>query len=157
MNLLTTKFALIVIFIQICISSAFPDEENSMATIMSDETVVSSCSLQIKINPVQPTAVSTAPKAIIEVTLISRDGNPISGGNIGLTSTVGTLQCKSLPGNDTDPRGCFITGDDGKAQIDLINIPFNTPVRVKASYNNGDYTVRATGSVIISKKTVHKK
>jgi hypothetical protein len=135
-----------------------------MATISSEETVVSSCRLQIKINPLQSASVSSAPKAVVIVLLVNGEGDPISGGHIELSATVGTLLCSSdtlsdssSTKNDSDPRSCFSTGDDGKAQIDLINIPFNTPVRVKASYNYGDYTVRATGSVVISKKTIPKK
>ena len=164
MNLLATRFSCLALFVQFFIASGFSEEDNSMATISSEETVISTCRLQIKINPLQSATVSSAPKAIVLVSLVNGEGDPISGGHIELSATAGTLLCSSdtLPDssstkNDSDPRSCFSTGDDGKAQIDLINLPFNTPVRVKASYNYGDYTVKATGSVVISKKTIHKK
>lgn len=160
MNFFITKLACFCFFTQFCITLGFSEENNSMTTISSTETVVASCSLKIRINPLESTTSSSTPKAIVEVTLVSRDGNPISGGNIALSATLGTLLCNPETVQDSsnsDSHSCFITGEDGKAHIDLINIPYNTAVRVKASYDCGDYTIRASGNVIISKKVVHKK
>lgn len=135
-----------------------------MTTISSVESVVSSCSLKVRINPLESATNSSTPKAIVEVTLVNRDGEPISGGNIELTANFGTLLCKPKTVQDSvnsdansDSRACFITGEDGKALIDLINIPYNTALRVKASYDCGDYIVKASGNVMLSKKVIHKK
>jgi hypothetical protein len=164
LNFFTLKLVLFCFFVQLCVTLGFSEENNAMATISSTETVVASCSLKIKINPLESAASSSAPKAIVEVTLVTREGNPISGGNIVLSATAGTLLCNPEPVQDSsktsansDSHACFITGEDGKALIDLINIPYNTAVRVKASYDCGDYTIRASGNLLLSKKVIHKK
>jgi hypothetical protein len=135
-----------------------------MATISSTESVVSSCSLKVRINPLESATSSSTPKAIVEVTLVNREGEPISGGNIELSANAGTLLCipktvqdSSNSSTNSDTRSCFITGEDGKALIDLINIPYNTAVRVKALYDCGDYIIKASGNVMLSKKVIHKK
>jgi hypothetical protein len=162
LNFFTPKLILFCFFIQFCTTFGFSEENNAMATISSTETVVASCSLKIRINPLESTASSSIPKAIVEVTLVNREGDPVSGGNIVLSATAGTLLCNPEPVQDSsransDSHACFITGEDGKALIDLINIPYNTAVRVKASYDCGDYTIRASGNLLLSKKVVHKK
>jgi hypothetical protein len=164
LNFFTLKLTLFCFFVQFCITLGFSEENNTMATISSTETVVASCSLKIRINPLESTANPSAPKAIVEVTLVNREGDPISGGNIVLSATAGTLLCNPEPVQDSsntpgnsDSHACFITGEDGKALVDLINIPYNTAVRVKASYDCGDYTIRASGNLLLSKKVIHKK
>jgi hypothetical protein len=164
LNILTTKLPCFYLIIQLFITLGFSDEKNHMTTISSTETVVASCSLIVRIKPLESTTSSSTPKAIVEVTLVSREGNPISGGNIVLTATSGTLLCTSETFQDSsinkassDSHSCFTTGEDGKAHIDLINIPYNTAVRVRALYDCGDYTIRASGNVLLSKKVIHKK
>ena len=125
-----------------------------MATILTDETVVSSCSLAVKINKPLSTGTENLPEAAIEVSLFSRGGDPIAGQEIKISATNGTFLCNSA---SSDDRSCFTTDSNGKALINLVNIPYNSQVRVKASYDCGNYQVYATGNVLISKKTFKKK
>jgi hypothetical protein len=135
-------------------------ENATMTTLETQETISSSCRLAVKITGKQPGATDAAAKALVEVSMFDKDGNPISGSEISVTATVGTFICPQLNDstgkNDADDRSCFITGPDGKARINLINIPFNTQVRVKATSECGNYKVNASGSVSFSRKTVKK-
>ena len=166
LNLLHSKICLYFVCLYNFVSTlGFSDEKNTMATISSTETVVASCSLKIRINPLRITTSSSTPKALVEVTLAEQRGESdlwrrhrVNGNSRGLFYAIqSTVQDSSSNGATSDAHSCFITGEDGKALIDLINIPYNTAVRVKASYDCGDYTIRATGNVIISKKVIHKK
>ncbi|HMA64883.1 MAG TPA: hypothetical protein VKO63_06790 [Chitinispirillaceae bacterium] len=144
------------LFIQFCfIQSTF---SQSMGSIASEESVIQSCSLSIKIIPTQPLPSDPAAKAEITVTVLSRDGIPVSGNQIELTANAGTFNCTISAGeSESDDNSCFSTNQDGKAIISLINLPFNKSIKVKASTQCGDYVLTASGSAIISKKVIKKK
>lgn len=145
-----------VLFIQFCFAhSAFSE---SMGSIASEESIVQTCSLSIKITPSQPQPSDLAAKAEISVTVLSRDGIPVIGNQIELTANAGTFNCPAVAGeSESDDKSCFSTNQDGKAIITLINLPFNKSIKVKASTQCGDYVLTASGSVIISKKVIKKK
>lgn len=156
------KFYYIPVCIFVFAVSAFSEGENAtMTTLETQETIISSCSLAVKITGKQPGPSEAAAKALIEVSLCDKNKNPIAGSEIRISATVGTFICPqandSTGKTNTDDRSCFTTGPDGKALIDLINIPFNTMVRVKASSECGNYKVNASGNVSFAKKTVKKR
>jgi hypothetical protein len=129
-----------------------------MGSIASEESIVQSCSLSIKIIPTQPQPSDPAAKAQITVTVLSRDGIPVSGNQIQLTANAGTFNCPESAGDSAaDDKRCFSTNQDGNAIITLINLPFNKSIKVKASTQCGDYLLTASGSAIISKKVIKKK
>ncbi len=142
-----------VLFLITITNVTFSSDDGTMGTIYTDEKVVTSCTLSIKVSTVQSIE-SAAPKALVEVFLLNKDGEPISGGQIGLTATAGTFICNEI---NMDDKTCFFSGPDGKAKITLINIPYNSPVKIKASYNCGDYDVYATGNLLLTKRTTRKK
>lgn len=147
------RIQLLILFLITITNVSFSSDDGTMATIYTDEKVITSCTLSIKVSTAQSVENAT-PKAVVEVFLFNKDGEPISGGQIGLTATAGTFICNETT---TDDKTCFFSGPDGKAKITLINIPYNSPVKIKASYNCGDYDVYATGNLLLTKRTTRKK
>ncbi len=146
----------VVFFIQFCFTQSVFSQ--SMGSILSEESIVESCSLSIKIIPIKPQPSDPAAMAEITVTVLNRDGIPVSGNQINVTADAGTLNCSALTGESgSDDKSCFSTNQDGKAIINLINLPFNKNIKVKASTQCGDYVLTASGSAIISKKVIKKK
>jgi len=146
-----------------CAVNCQASDSDAMGYIDSDEQIVVSCSLSMKVKPIQLLEGETMAKAIIEVTLLSRDGAPVQGTQIDVSATQGTFMCNTITNDsgsikyDADDRSCFVTNTDGKAIINLLNLPLNTQVRVKAKCSCGDYTMTASGSTTISKKIIRKK
>jgi hypothetical protein len=132
----------------------FSDETGTITIIPTDEKIVTSCHLAIKIKTPSPTDIDRTPKVMVEISLLSADSIPISGQKIQLTATTGTFLCDAT---NSDDRSCFITDQNGKALVNLINIPYNLKIRVKALCDCGDYQVNATGNVLIYKKAIHNK
>jgi hypothetical protein len=149
--------------IHTCSFNCFASESDALGYIDTDEKVVVSCSLSIKIKPVKPLNDENTAKAIVEVTLLSRDGAPIQGTEIDISATQGTFMCNTITNDsgsikfDANDRTCFFTNSDGKSITNLLNLPLNTQVRIKAKCTCGDYTMTASGSTTISKKIIRKK
>jgi len=164
MYLLKLKVFVFGAILQFCFISTLFSEPNSMESIATEESIVQSCSLSVKVKPQQPSPADPAAKIIVEVTVLSRDGTPVQGNTINLTATSGTFLCTSYSNDSTlstsansDDKSCFITNTDGKTIITLVNVPFNTTVKVKASTECGDFVLTSSGSAIVTKKTVKKK
>ena len=116
-----------------------------------DQSAGCNISIKLALTPVKPQ--DQTGRAVVEVTVVNKAGAPISGKEIALTATWGTFLCK-LPEDTTsadsaDARSCFATGTNGKARFHLVNLPFNSPVKVTATGDCGDYTVSATGNLSI--------
>lgn len=118
-----------------------------------EEGEQSSCviSMNMKMSPVKPD--DKTGRAVVEVTLKDKSGNPLSGMQIQLNASWGTFLC-NLPDDTTansrqsaDDRTCFITDLNGKAKVNLINIQLNSSVKLKATCDCGGYVVGASGSL----------
>ena len=110
-------------------------------------------SMKLALAPARPE--DKTARAVVEVFLRTKGGQPIAGKEIQVTSSWGTFLCK-LPelrdSTDTDPaddRSCFVTGSDGKVKINLINLLMNEAVQVKATCDCGDYFVHASGNLSV--------
>lgn len=113
--------------------------------------------MKISMNPVKPEDQSGS--AVVEIKLAGKAGDPIAGKDLVMTATWGTFLCRlsqdTAAVDSGDPRSCFVTGQDGKALINLVNLPINSPVNVKAVCDCGDYVVSATGNLSI--KQIRKR
>jgi len=122
-----------------------------------DKSLGCDISMKISLIPVKPQ--DRSGRAVVNIKLVNKAGAPISGKKIELSASWGTFVCRlpedSAAADSSDMRSCFITGKDGKARVNLINIPFNSPVNVKALCDCGDYTVSATGNLSI--KQIRRK
>ena len=146
----------VLLIIHICFAKSVFSQ--SMGSIAPEEVIIESCSLSIKIVPIQPQPSDPAAMANITVTVLNRDGTPVSGSQIDVTANAGTFKCPVSAGvSEVDERTCFSTNQDGNAVISLINLPFNTNIKVSASTQCGDYVLKASGTAIISKKVIKKK
>ena len=120
------------------------------------ETVTRTCSLAVSLTVIpDETLKKPTGRAKVVIILCDRNGNPYSGETLQLTANAGTFACK-LPEEETkDEEGtsadCFATGADGKANLYLLNIPINQRVRIKATYDCGEYIVTSTASCVISR------
>ena len=123
-----------------------------------DRIFVASCSLSIKTTLYTPDPGDALGKAMIEATLCDRNGIPIPGQEIKMTSTCGNLSCLSLEniGTVSSKYSCFITEPDGKIQVYLLDIPFNKTGRIKASCTYGDLKVHASSNFLITRKIIKK-
>jgi len=127
-----------------------------------DERVYAvSCSLYVLTMPYTPDSGDVSGKAIVEATLCDRSGIPIPGQEIKMTTTCGTLSCPSrgiyeTAGKASPENACFITGQDGKIQVFLSDIPFNNPGKVKASCTYSNIKVHASSRFSIIRKIIKK-
>jgi hypothetical protein len=128
-----------------------------------DERVyVVSCSLYVKTNPYMPDPADVSGMAMVEATLCDRSGIPIPGEEIHMTATCGTLTCPSVysyapKDSASRDRTCYTTDRNGRIQVFLHNIPFNTKGRVKASCEYGDIKVQASSTFSVTRKTIKKR
>ena len=137
------RFLPLILLVQVFVSGyefELPDESSGCAI-----------SINLSLSPVAPGDLSG--RAVIEVKINNKSGTPIVGRSFELTASRGTFLCR-LPGDSsetdsTQSRSCFVTGQDGKGRVHLVNVPFNSPVNVKAISDCGDYTVSATGNLSI--------
>ncbi|NLW32493.1 MAG: hypothetical protein GXY77_13675 [Fibrobacter sp.] len=123
---------------------------------ISDKNLGCDISMKLSLIPVEEG--DRSGRAVVNLRLIDKAGAPISGKKIDLSASWGTFMCR-LPEDTTneessDARSCFVTGDDGNARVNLVNIPFNSPVNVKAVCDCGGYTVSATGNLSIKQVRV---
>ena len=120
----------------------------------------SGCQISMKISMNQVKPEDESGSAVVEVKLVDKSGVPISGKDLVLTASWGTFLCR-LPQDSSsiepaDSRSCFVTDQDGKTRINLINLPINSPVNVKATCDCGDYIVSATGKLAIKRQVKRK-
>ncbi len=149
-----------ILFLALCIHFCFAQSifSQSMGSISSEESIIESCSLSLKITPIKPHPSDPAAMAEITVTILNHDGIPVTGNQIDVATNAGTFNCPVLTGESaSDDKSCFSTDQDGKAVINLINLPFNKNIKVKASTQCGEYVLTASGSAIISRKVIKKK
>ena len=144
-------------FILMIISAAFLGWSQDYETV---ETV--SCKISMSVTVDKASLKDVSGTAVVEVKLIDKAGNPIAGQEISVQGTGGTLLCRvpgdtSKPGKVEDDRTCFTTGENGKAKLYFVNIPFNTTIRVKATSQCGDFEVHATGSVAVTRGMQKKR
>lgn len=132
-------------------------------SLHDEETVSSSCKISMQLTMAVPEKDAVSGRAIIEVKLINDLGNPLAGRTIQLTSTRGTFLCrlpeqKTSESNESEPDNtCFITGQDGLVKVNLINLPLNGNVQVKATCDCGGYQVFTSGSLNYANKITKKK
>jgi hypothetical protein len=122
----------------------------------------SSCSLSIKTTVFPPEASDRNGRGYVEATLCDKNGVPMQNREIKLASSCGVLSCQQPGWYDnissiSSDRTCYVTGADGKIQVYIINIPFNTPGRVKASSSCGDITVTGSSTFKIMRTQPKKK
>ena len=120
-----------------------------------------SCSLSMKITVFPPEASETSGRGYIEVFLCDKNGIAVPNKEISLISSCGVLSCQAgMYGDDrslSSDKTCYVTGDDGRAQVYLVDVPFNTQGRVKATSFCNEITVKGSGTFMISRKSAKKR
>ena len=130
---------------------------------MDDETEFAySCSLSIKTTVFPPDSSEKTGRGYVEALLCDKNGVPLPNKEITMSTSCGQLSCQAPGWYDdissiSSDRSCFKTGADGRVQVYLANIPFNTRGLIKATSNCDEITVRATGNFQISRKVVKHK
>ena len=145
--------SMILFFTAIVRGYEIPDE---------NEFISRTCRLAVKVEIIRDSVLERpAGRGLVTAHLFDGDGNPYRGERIELTATSGTFLCR-LPDDTTgsetgDGKECFTTGDDGKAKIYLVNIPFNQRVHIKANYVCDGRLITSTASLSVSRRVVRKK
>ncbi|MBN1575909.1 MAG: hypothetical protein JW913_05110 [Chitinispirillaceae bacterium] len=127
-----------------------------------NEVVSRTCRLAVKVEVIRDSMLERpSGRALVTAHLFDGDGNPYRGERIELTATTGTFICR-LPDDSSTAdaelsKDCYSTGDDGKAKIYLVNIPFNQKVHIKANYDCDDRLITGTASLSVSRSVVRKK
>ena len=149
-----SPFALITMLLATAaIGYEIPDE---------NEVVARTCRLALKLEVIRDeTLEKPTGRAIVTAHLFDDEGNPYRGERIEFSANTGTFVCR-LPDDstagETEPSSdCFTTGDDGKAKPFLINIPYNQPVRVKATYTCDERVITTTASMSLSRSKTRRK
>jgi hypothetical protein len=149
------KHLVTLLLLTLCAGAWAQDEE--------ERVYVSSCSLFVKVTVYTPDSGDRSGKAMVEASLSDKNGLPIPDRKLSLTATCGTLTCPQQTGQWIDSTGqtpaqsCFVTGNDGKVLVFLVDIPFNKPGRVKASCLWGNSKVQASTGFSITRKVIRKK
>jgi hypothetical protein len=124
----------------------------------------SSCSLSVKTTAMPVDSLDKTGSVKIEALVTDKDGKPLEGLDIRMTTTNGALSCMppvrfAHTELSSGTQGCLKTQEDGTITIYLVNIPFNRPGQVKAFCAYGRFKVSALGSYSIKKsvKTVRTK
>lgn len=143
---------ILIVFSVSAWSYEIPDEK---------EYIARTCSISVSLSVLpDPDLTKPTGRGKVVVTLCDNDGSPYREQTVELSANAGTFACQ-LPEEKTDGEepesDCFTTGDDGKANLFLINIPLNRQVQVKAAYDCGDYTVNSTASLVISRGKAKRK
>ena len=127
-----------------------------------NEVITRTCRLSIKAEVIpDKTLEKPTGRAVVTVDLTDDESNPYRGERVEVRATGGTFICRlpedsSSESSETD-SDCFTTRDDGIAKLYLINIPLNTKVQIKASYDCGDRIINSTASLAISRARVKRK
>ncbi|MBN1757710.1 MAG: hypothetical protein JW863_05305 [Chitinispirillaceae bacterium] len=123
-----------------------------------DETeyVSRTCRLSVKLEVIpDKTMEKPTGRAVVTANLFDDDGNPYRGERIEFSATHGTFICRlpedAVAEESETSTDCFSTRDDGIAKLYLVNIPLNTKIQVKATYNCGDRIISSTASLAISR------
>ena len=120
-----------------------------------------SCSLSMKITVFPPEASETSGRGYIEVFLCDKNGVPVPNKEISLITSCGVLSCQAEMYADgrslSSDKTCYVTGPDGRAQVYLTDVPFNTQGRVKATSFCNELTVKGSGTFKISRKSIKKR
>jgi hypothetical protein len=130
---------------------------------MDEETEFAySCSLSIKTTVFPPDTGDKTGRGYIEALLCDKNGVPIANKEVKIVTSCGMLSCQAPGWYDdissiSSDRSCFMTGADGRIQVYLANVPFNTQGRIKATSACDEITVTATGSFMISRKSTKKR
>jgi hypothetical protein len=128
-----------------------------------EETEVAySCSLSIKITVFPPDSTDKSGRGFIEVMLSDKNGIPVSNMVVHVTATCGSLSCQAPGWYDdissiSSDKTCFTTNADGKIQVYLSNVPFNTQGRILATSFCNEINVKGTGTFLISRKSLKKR
>jgi hypothetical protein len=126
------------------------------------EMVTRTCRLSVKLEAIpDKTLKKPTGRAIVTAVLSDDDGNPYRGERVEFSATNGTFICR-LPDDSTSDASetstdCFTTRDDGIAKLYLVNIPLNTKIQVKASFDCGDRIVTSTASLAFSRSKVQRQ
>lgn len=130
---------------------------------MDDETEFAySCSLSLKTTVFPPDTSEKTGRGYVEALLCDKNGIPIPNKEIRIVTSCGQLSCQApgwyddISSISTD-RSCYMTGADGKIQVYLANVPFNTQGFIKATSACDEITVNATGHFKISRTSVRSK
>ncbi|MBN1309602.1 MAG: hypothetical protein JXA18_16905 [Chitinispirillaceae bacterium] len=143
----------ILLFTAIVRGYEIPDE---------NEVISRTCRLAVKVEIIRDSVLERpAGRALVTVHLFDGDDNPYRGERIELIATSGTFLCRlpedTAEGETEAADECFSTGDDGKAKIYLVNIPFNQRVHIKANYDCDGRLITGTASLSVSRSVVRKK
>lgn len=127
-----------------------------------EQPQASSCTIHIKSVAYQPGPTDQTGRARVYVTLCTKEGHPIPFQEIQLVATEGTFSCKPVDIEDsilqeTAIQNCNATDTTGKIMAYLSNIPFNVKGTVTASCEYGTMSVRASGTYLITRRTVEYK
>ena len=126
------------------------------------EVVTRTCRLSVKLEVIpDKTMEKPTGRAVVTANLFDDEGNPYRGERIEFSATHGTFIC-TLPEDAVTEESetstdCFSTRDDGIAKLYLVNIPLNTKIQVKATYNCGDRIISSTASLGISRGKVKRR
>jgi hypothetical protein len=121
-----------------------------------------SCSLSMKITVFQPDTADNSGRGYVEVSLCDKNGIPVPNKEVKMVASCGMLSCQA-PGWHDDVNSlstgntCFTTGADGRAQVYLANVPFNTQGWVKATGFCNEINVSGTGTYMIARKSIKKR
>jgi hypothetical protein len=120
-----------------------------------------SCSLSMKITVFPPDTVDNSGRGYVEVFLCDKNGVPVPNQELKIVSSCGILTCQAPGWHDdnsslSSDKACFITGADGRAQVYLANVPFNTPGRVKATSLCNNINVSGSGTFKLSRTSTKK-
>ena len=145
----------IVFLLAICLHQGICQE-------YEDEEYSYSCSLSISTTVFPPDSNDKTGNGYVEALLCDKNGVPIANKEIRMTVSCGILSCQ-LPGwydnvsSISSDKSCFMTGVDGKVQVYLSRIPFNTPGLVKATCACDEIVLKSTSNFMISRKVIRKK
>jgi hypothetical protein len=121
-----------------------------------------SCSLSMKITVFQPDTADNSGRGYVEVFLCDKNGVPVPNKEVKMVASCGRLSCQAPGWYDdinsiSSDKTCFITGANGRVQVYLADVPFNTQGRVKATSFCNEINVSGTGTFMISRTSIKKR
>jgi hypothetical protein len=121
-----------------------------------------SCSLSIKITVFPPDTADKSGRGYVEVFLCDKNGTPVPNTAISMISSCGILSCQAPGWYDdissiSSDKSCFTTGADGRVQVYLSDVPFNTPGKIKATSFCNDINVSGSGTFRVSRTILKKR
>ncbi|MBN2038007.1 MAG: hypothetical protein JW768_14800 [Chitinispirillaceae bacterium] len=127
-----------------------------------DEEYSYSCSLSVSTTVFPPDSNDQTGNGYVEALLCDKNGTPIANKEVKMTASCGILSCQSPGWYDdvssiSSDKSCFITGADGKVNVYLSRIPFNTRGLIRATCACDEIVLKSTSSYMISRKIIRKK